>query len=274
MQGVPNDNPNCRRFDRGSNPVQMAYSFMDRFNATAAMNMSRFENTSLPDYTNILYQKLLTAAQNNLCPLFHLLQLQPDAPLKYAKDQYFEKLSDPTTFLTVMERVGIPSPSILDGKSPSEIELLVEGLSEVQQYGLASKIIYKFLKEIAFSQSRYCVVWEKDSSGVFQFKDAVSFASLRSDIFGETGRSVNSCDEARDFVLADSNSQKLEEVGNHFNNVKFTENEGLRSQKSDLATGYAAIRMKAFELLTDRTRSYFPIRTNNFQCTCADSTRH
>ena len=241
---VPFEDPSCRRWDRGSNPVQMAYAMMDRFNATSTMYMNRFENLKLGDPSYSLYGRNLLPMKTIFVKYRYLLHLKT----KQLNDPYFVKNeADFKQFIST--NVGDVTVEDLP-KDTAELETFVEGLSELQQYKLASDIIYNFLKEVAFSETQYCTVWNKLDDGKLEFDSAKPFSQHRTNIFVNNKVSVDSCEEAASFISTDN--QVVKTFGNRFDNLKYSADEEVISTKEDLSRGFGKIRLMAFELLTSR----------------------
>lgn len=253
---IPEEDPSCRRHDRGSNPVQMVYALMDNFNKTATMYSNRFENKKLGDFNSYAYRSSILPMRGIYVKYRYLLHLKT----KRLNDPYFVK-NEGDFEQFIQTHVGDVSIKDLP-KNSLELEKYVESLTEIQQYKLASDLIYKFLKELAFSETRYCTAWNKLEDGSLEFASAKLFSQLRTEIFNEFGVSINSCEEAAQNLMGEEQGfgkkgQEVYSYGNHFNSVTYTADEEEYSDKADLIRGFGNSRLFAFEALTDRHDSLY-----------------
>lgn len=257
---IPNDDPDCRRWDRGSNPVQMAYSFIDQFNTITSTGRHRFENINLGDPDYYLFQQVMTPLRTLYVKYRYMLYLKT----RNQNDPYFVKNEEDfdqfiKTYVGDVSIDNLPKDSIA-------LEKYVESLPEIQQYKLASDVIFKFFMQVAFGPDQYCVVWDKTADGK-KFAYASPFMKVRSQIFNDTrangGVTVNSCSDAAPYLAKDN--QDVSEAGNVFRNVPYTADDAVYQlpftrtydslhylEKDDLVHGMIFSRLVAFEMMTSR----------------------
>ena len=269
---IPNEDPKCRRWDRGSNPVQMAYALIDRFNSLATMRMARFENVSLGNPTYYIDDQVLLPLRTLYVQYRYKLYLKT----KELNDPYFVK-NEANFDEFIKTFVGDISLADLEPYKGDDLALekFVESLDELQQYKLASDVIFKFFKELAFADDRYCTVWDVNAeNGEKVFSRAYSFAKVRSKIFNltrlEGGLSVANCQEAAPFITEKGKNQIVDSYGNSFKDIKYTANDAIFEQqwthgnianvpyldKDSIQVGLSIIRLFAFQHLTARDEPF------------------
>ncbi len=280
---VPLLDVRCRRWDRGSNPVQMAYSLIDQFNSTTAMTMSRFEMKSLSEkgFEGSVLQSVLLPLHSIYQQYRYLLYLKT----RGLNDPYFFK-SEAKYDEFIARNVGNKTLADLP-KDPLQLEAFVEKLPEIQQYKLAADIIFKFFKQLVFVEDRYCTVWAGQA-----LVDALPFSRLRQDVFTLSRVSINSCSELMPFFNAyriesqvpgaaetDLNYElkkylgsfaqaawsvpvSVKDFGNAFETVTYSANDEELNIKAPLVIGTSGLRANSFLLLTIRGAG-MPILADN-----------
>ncbi len=280
---IPNSDPSCRRWDRGSNPVQMAYAFIDRFNYLTTTKLTRFENFNLGNPSDYVWEQSILPLQSLYTKYRHLLHLKTKGlndPYFVKNEQNFDKMIETYVGKTKVE--DLPKDSV-------ELEKFVEKLPELEQYKLAADISFKFLKQVAFAEDLYCSVWDT-SNNDRKFLRAVPFAKVRSSVFNDTreigGRTINSCNEARAFlakaVNLDEQHVDVSSSGNLFKTIPYSADDAeLRLEeiwsrnfsdmdalpilgKDAVARGLGEIRNYAFLALTYRFPALLTAEQNNF----------
>ncbi len=237
---IPMQDARCRRWDRGSNPVQMAKALIDRFDGTSTMRLSRFEAQNLPDPSAFIQTRVMIPLKSIYDQYRYLLYLKT----RNLNDPYFVKNESVyrqylATYTGTTKVEDLP-------KDVFEEEKFVESLPELEQYRLAADIIFKFFKELAFAEDKYCTLW-KDS----EFVNAVPFARLRALTFNKTRTTINSCAELAS-AMPEYSSYTIKEYGTPFNQVNYNANDEEFETKAAVYGGIKELRSYALTSLTQR----------------------
>lgn len=244
---VPLEDVRCRRHDRGSNPVEMVYALIDRFNSYSTMNMHRFESSRLPDIRGAINNSIILPLRSIYTQYRYMLHLKTKSI--GLNDPYFFK--NEASYNSFIEKyVGKAKIEDLP-KDPAQLEAYVSSLSEIEQYKLASDVIFRFLKQVSFVEDRYCTFWKDE-----EFVTAIPFTRVRSMAFNRSKldnkpETIRSCVEAPKFISEYANLT-VKEYGNTFSEIPYSADEAQWEVKAPVSAGIGLIRDDAFRALTSR----------------------
>ena len=282
---IPIEDPRCRRWDRGANPVQMVYALMDRFNALTTTEMDRYEGDGLYLRAPFALNQVMMPMKSIYTRYRYLLYLKT----KDSEDPYFVKGESNFDNL-IAENVG--STQLSDAVMRDTVALekaLTERdasgnlvISELEQYRVASDVIFKFLTQVAFAEDRYCTAWK---AGIFV--GAAPFAKLRLATYnasvargGDRQATLQTCDEIaatlktlpnndaslRDLAyFSDSSAvDTIKQFGKAYDIVTYTANEEGLQDKAPVTLDFGSFRIAAMETLTSRMAPLGIANANGF----------
>ena len=266
---VPMETPDCRRWDRGSNPVQMAYAIMDQFNSTIATGLNRFEEANLWSPEGFVDTQIMLPLKAIYTRYRYLLSLKT----RGLNDPYFIR-TEGNFDAFVAANVGEADYTKLP-EDERELEQYLEArnedgsykVSELQQYKMASDIIFKFLRQVSLSQDRYCTFWDVDGDKE-TIIGAEPFATLRLEAFNSMsngGRSSDSrllnCSEIIEqtdtetelnFAKKVAGTLEVRDFGKSYDDIAFSPDQQAIQEKPRVTAGFGVYRGFAFQALTGR----------------------
>jgi hypothetical protein len=291
---IPEVEPDCRRWDRGSNPIQAVMSFMDEFNQYMVTNGYRFDDFGITNQASVQARLL----QKQLQPMkayydkFRSMVRDADGSA-FKEDVYylenedkFEQLMDLVVhnfdlpyyiaiseeYAARMEQAGKRDLfSVVEGitdpraRSARLEQVIMNELSPIQRYKLAADLSFKFMKELLFSDIQYCVVHFDEDSLAPEF---VPFEKFRVDTYNRSGLTINSCQQAEP-VLAEQFASRgtvsqVWTVGNRIEDVLFSPDKQALEVKQPLSVGLKGARLAAAAVLADRSPGLAISAENNF----------
>jgi hypothetical protein len=272
---TPIEFADCRRWDRGSNPVQMVLAKIDQFQAHVASWGHRFDEVELGN-GNFSYTGDLLAMRHIYDRFRYLVMTngRPDDKYKYyvgmegSFDSELAKVVDPKgtlkwfvplRSLSIEELKAFRKGELKDAEGRQALptfdaartEQIVENLPIIQQYKLASDLVFKFFNDLANSEVEYCLA-QNDEGKVVGIR---SFEELRRVVFLKDKVSINRCSDALSYFQAELKDKKVSsigEFGNRLNNTSYSADESSLAVKSDIAVGFERARDAALEMLTTR----------------------
>ncbi|MBP9707428.1 MAG: zinc-dependent metalloprotease [Oligoflexales bacterium] len=247
---LPLTDPNCRRHDRGVTPVERARDFIDSFNSFVMLNGSRFDRGNLGSLS-------LTVSA-------HLL------PLKVIYDHYR---------LILNRDMGKTDPYFTNTANMQTIEDFVKNSKneELKQYHEASKVIYEFLKALAYMPGSFCMV---TSGNLERYYD---YEALRNKVFSDTyaefgvGTLVNKCEDAVPYLaerlkLSPSDVQ-VKRVGNLLTDLPWSPADGDLFDRPDMQRGLLFAKRAALEIIAMRSPTSGIAMVQNFRPSMLDDHR-
>jgi len=235
-EDVGQTDPMCQRHDDGVNPYEVVKNIIEGFQASYEINGHRYDRAYSPNTGRFTSAHL----QRTLLPLklihdqwrYHLAQF-------VAKDnRYLENFSI-ETFPKILE--AMKNDKGVHGKN-------------YREYYEASDLAYKFLKNLAMTSAKYCLV-KNINDNVSQ--SLIDFDTLRTDVFKQSGVSTKDCTdpEVVSFMAA-NNLTVLKAVGSNFNPLKKSLDILDPEFEQDEIVGLANLRMIALQVLFARIPTY------------------
>ncbi|MFW7377209.1 MAG: zinc-dependent metalloprotease [Oligoflexus sp.] len=291
---MPQVEPDCRRWDQGSNPIQAVLSKIDQFNTFMVTSGHRFDNIGLITQGGVAgnllegqlmpmkayYDSFRAMVRNQPGSVFRedpyyfdnegsfrqeMAKVIDEANLKY----YVPISAEYAAEMEKQNKVNLFS--VMDGlEDPRERSMALEkvimtDLTEIQRYKLAADISFKFMKELLFSDIQYCVVNFTDASIAPRF---VPFEQFRSDYYYKKRVKVDSCNEAEVALFEEYGTigeiASIETVGNRIDDVLHTPDTQALQVKNPLSVGMEFARLVAASVLADRSPGLLISAQNNF----------
>ncbi|GIL18449.1 MAG: hypothetical protein BroJett040_22000 [Oligoflexia bacterium] len=193
-----NTNPMCQRHDAGVTPEEIVDNMIRDYNASFATLNYRYDKTWSADSERLAYYRL---------GRFFL-------PMKRFYDEWRSSLA---RYLGINNRY-------LENYTQAQLDQKIAEMAKdpnfeyyAKHYRVAADKAFKFLKQIAFMPSKYCVAKYNNSV------DLVDFESIRETIFFSTNQSVKSCvdDHVKTYLGKNMGADSIGSVGYYLNDVKF-----------------------------------------------------
>lgn len=237
--------PMCQRWDYGTNPLEVATSIINNFNASYEINGHRHDRAFGPSELAFTFAHL----QRTLIPLkaihdqwrYHL------AEFVTKRNRYLESF-DEATFREVLEQMK-------EDKG-------VHGKNYALYYEANVKA-YEFLKNLLETPARYCAV--KSTENDVQI-DYIDFEKLRGDLFKSTQVTIKDCNDPLAIsAMKDSGFDYLKTVGHFVNSQKLSLDIADSDYDKSEVVGLKMLRRFAAIILGMRTTTFKQHAVDQFE---------